>query len=63
MDTNHTLPQIAFHEWLSRRVERLLAMARDDEARDRFLARAVDHADLERRIRAWRQPVPARHFW
>jgi hypothetical protein len=43
-------PQAAFHAWLRSTLQRLLDALRHDE-RDAFLARAVDHADLERRLR------------
>jgi hypothetical protein len=41
-------PRIAFNEWLESVIDRLLGTPSGNEE---FLGRAVDHADLERRIR------------
>ena len=55
-------PQLAFYEWLAGGIFKLLAPLCRDDNPERFLARAVDHADLEWRLRAQRLGAPQRAF-
>jgi len=60
---DHPTPQAAFHDWLH---EALAAAMRSFRAPDRargFLDRAVDHADLERRLRAIERGAATPLFW
>ena len=45
-------PQEAFFTWLVQSLDRALAALSDPASERRFLESAVDHADLERRLRA-----------
>jgi hypothetical protein len=47
-------PQLAFNQWLSRRLQNLTAAMGPESAEESFLGGAVDHADLERRLHALR---------
>jgi hypothetical protein len=51
-------PQLAFNQWLSRRVENLMAAFAPESAEEAYLGRSVDLADLERRQRALRYGRP-----
>ena len=44
-------PQEAFFTWLVQSLGRALAALSDPDSEQRYLAGAVDHADLERRLR------------
>lgn len=56
-------PQLAFTEWLTRALDSLGAALRRDDAHERFLSRATDLADLERRQRALQFGRPLNLFW
>ena len=56
-------PQVAFHDWLRDALASLARWARRDDERDGFLARSVDHADLERRLRVQERGMPSPLFW
>ena len=44
-----TFPQLAFNDWLSRRLRNVVAALTHDDTEEVFLSRSVDFADLERR--------------
>ena len=44
-------PQEAFFSWLGQALVRALDAVRGPDTEAQYLARAVDHADLERRLR------------
>ena len=60
---SHESPQLAFTEWLSSVLEALCEAIRRDDAREAFLSRATDLADLERRQRAVFAGRPMNLFW
>jgi phage portal protein BeeE len=52
-------PQLAFNQWLTRRLQTLISALTPESAEEAYLGRAVDLADLERRQRALRYDRPA----
>ena len=56
-------PQLAFHQWLARALDRIVQGVRNDDAHDAFLARSVDLADLERRQRTLQRGLPIHTYW
>jgi len=51
-------PQLAFNQWLSRRLQNLVAAVAPESLEDSYLGRSIDHADLERRLHALRHSRP-----
>ena len=54
-------PQEAFHQWLAESL-RNAWRALTDEPRDAYLGGAVDHADLERRMRVYERRRDSEFF-
>ena len=52
-------PQLAFNQWLARRLQALVSAITPESAEEAYLGRSVDLADLERRQRALRHGRPA----
>jgi hypothetical protein len=52
-------PQLAFNQWLARRLQTLVAAMTPVSPEEAYLGRSVDLADLERRQRVLRYGHPA----
>ena len=56
-------PQLAFQAWLGDVLEALATWLRREDDAAACFSRAVDHADLERRMRAYERGSPTQLFW
>ena len=59
----HEFPQLAFTQWLSTALSRIVRAIEHDPNQQNYLSRAVDFADLERRQRSMRRDHALHTFW
>jgi hypothetical protein len=56
---NADFPQLAFNQWLARRLQTLVSAMTPVSAEEAYLGHSVDVADLERRQRVLRYARPS----